>query len=235
MKLPDFESPSGDSLSKSANFGLSKWIFFVKNHPNLSKKNSKKSINYQFRLGFPTGRDTATFWDNGTEVSLLSRDNGTSSKSCHGTGRAGTASQNMGRDMGRDRVLIFCHGTGREGFWQPVLSRKIPGQPRDRWEKRVKKLEKLKKKKNYIFFFFLHFFVPGQRSLSRDRTGLDSQSKYGTGRGTGQVNFFCPGTKGQENFFVLGQRDNRTSRPGLSRDVPRDVPSLGNPNLGTPF
>ena len=24
MKLPDFESPSGDSLSKSANFGLSK-------------------------------------------------------------------------------------------------------------------------------------------------------------------------------------------------------------------
>ena len=24
MELPDFESPSGDSLSKSANFGLSK-------------------------------------------------------------------------------------------------------------------------------------------------------------------------------------------------------------------
>ena len=24
MKLPDFESPTGDSLSKSANFGLSK-------------------------------------------------------------------------------------------------------------------------------------------------------------------------------------------------------------------
>ena len=36
MKLPDFESPSGDSLSKSANFGLSMWIFYVKNHPNLS-------------------------------------------------------------------------------------------------------------------------------------------------------------------------------------------------------
>ena len=36
MKLPDFESPSGDSLSKSANFGLSKWIFNVKNYPNLS-------------------------------------------------------------------------------------------------------------------------------------------------------------------------------------------------------
>ena len=40
-----------------------------------------------------------------------------------------------------------------------------------------------------------------------------------------------------ENFvwkiycFFPGQRDNRTSCPGLSRDVPRDVPSLGNPNL----
>ena len=39
MKLPDFESPPSDSSSKSANFGLSKWIFYVKNHTNLSKKN----------------------------------------------------------------------------------------------------------------------------------------------------------------------------------------------------
>ena len=39
MKLPDFQSPSGDNLSKSANFGLSKSIFYVKNQPNLSKKN----------------------------------------------------------------------------------------------------------------------------------------------------------------------------------------------------
>ena len=37
MKLPNFVSPSGESLSKSANFGLSKWIFYVKNHPNLSE------------------------------------------------------------------------------------------------------------------------------------------------------------------------------------------------------
>ena len=36
MKLHGFESPSVDSLSKSAKFGLSKWIFYVKNHPNLS-------------------------------------------------------------------------------------------------------------------------------------------------------------------------------------------------------
>ena len=45
MKLPDFESPSGDSSSKSANFGFSKWIFYIKNHPNPSKKNSLKNIN----------------------------------------------------------------------------------------------------------------------------------------------------------------------------------------------
>ena len=29
------------------------------------------------RLGFPTGRDSITFRDNGTDVSLLSRDKGT--------------------------------------------------------------------------------------------------------------------------------------------------------------
>ena len=39
------------------------------------------------------------------------------------------------------------------------------------------------------------------------------------------------GTPGQEFFFVPGQRDNGTSRPGLSRDVPRDVLSRGNPTV----
>ena len=51
-------------------------------------------------LGFPTGRDSATFRDKGTEVSSLSRDKGT-------MGQAGTAkirdktgwdSQNPGRE-----------------------------------------------------------------------------------------------------------------------------------------
>ena len=50
MKLPDFESPSGDSLSESANFGLSKWIFYVKNHSDLSEKNFIEE--YQFRRPF---------------------------------------------------------------------------------------------------------------------------------------------------------------------------------------
>ena len=52
------------------------------------------------KLGFPKGRDSATFRDKGTEVPSLSRDNGTSSKSCHRMGRAGTACQNPGRDVG---------------------------------------------------------------------------------------------------------------------------------------
>ena len=31
----------------------------------------------EFKLGFPTGRDSTTFWDNGTEVSSLSQEKGT--------------------------------------------------------------------------------------------------------------------------------------------------------------
>ena len=60
---------------------------------------------------------------------------------------------------------------------------------------------------------------PGQplKILPRDGTGRDSLSKSGTGRGTGRGNIFCPGTKGQRDV--------------PSRIVPRDVPSLGNPNL----
>ena len=50
MKLPDFESPFGDSLSKSSNFGLSKWIFNVKNHPNISKKNVHWRISIKAHL-----------------------------------------------------------------------------------------------------------------------------------------------------------------------------------------
>ena len=51
-------------------------------------------------LGFPTGVDSATFWDTGTEVSSLSWDKGT-------TGQAknfakGRDSQNLGRDTGQN-------------------------------------------------------------------------------------------------------------------------------------
>ena len=43
------------------------------------------------RVGFPTGRDSATFRDNGTEVPSLSRDNGTKGQAQNlATGRDGT-------------------------------------------------------------------------------------------------------------------------------------------------
>ena len=73
-----------------------------------------------------------------------------------------------------------------------------------------------------LFFFwkFLNRFVPGRAGTEEFVPGhlLLPLSRDN-------------GTPGQEFFFVPGQRDNGTSRPGLSRDVPRDVPSLGNPNM----
>ena len=43
------------------------------------------------KLGFPTGRDSATFRDRGTEISSLSRDKGTTGQAQNfATGRDGT-------------------------------------------------------------------------------------------------------------------------------------------------
>ena len=113
-------------------------------YPSLQPKISPpKHFSLQCILGFPTGRDSATFRDNGTEVSLLSRDKGTMgqaqnlatgrdrpgqslkilpragtgrdslSNSYHGTGRAGTASHNPGRDTGRDNHYFSVKIWGR--------------------------------------------------------------------------------------------------------------------------
>ena len=78
-----------------------------------------------FKLGFPTGRDSATFRDNGTEVSSLSRDKGT-------TGQA----KNLTK--GRDGPGQPKSGTGR-------------GTKRDRAEKDVLKQKKdaLKQKRTF--------------------------------------------------------------------------------------
>ena len=67
------------------------------------------------------GLDSAIFWDKGTEVPSLQRDNETSLKSCHGTGWDGLGQSikiwnemqdrtitiylsNPGRDAGRDNI-----------------------------------------------------------------------------------------------------------------------------------
>ena len=72
-------------------------------------------LHKQSVLAFPTGRDSATFRDKGTEVPSLSRDKGT-------TGQA----QNLA--TGRDGILTAC----------PVPSRDVP---RDRNER--KSVEKI--------------------------------------------------------------------------------------------
>ena len=54
-----------------------------------------------FLVGFPTGRDSATFRDNGTEVPSLSQDKGTTGQAKNlAKGRDGTGQPKFGR--GRD-------------------------------------------------------------------------------------------------------------------------------------
>ena len=67
---------------------------------------------FMLKLGFPTGRDSATFWDKGTEVPALSRYKGTTgqakklAKGWDGLGQpkfgTGRDSQNPGRDTGQN-------------------------------------------------------------------------------------------------------------------------------------
>ena len=70
----------------------------------------------ELEVGFPMGRDK------GKEFPSLSRDNGTSSKSCHGTGRAETAYQNTGWNVGWDNHYFSVKiqnrtGTGRDNHY----------------------------------------------------------------------------------------------------------------------
>ena len=76
-------------------------------------------------LRFPTGKDRATIWDNGTEVPSLSRDKGTTGQAKNlakgwdrpgqpkfGTGRAGTAKI---RDGTRDKTGQSRKGRSKTG------------------------------------------------------------------------------------------------------------------------
>jgi hypothetical protein len=75
-------------------------------------------------LGFPTGQDSATFWDKETEVPSLSRDKGTTGRAQNlATGRAGTAYQNPGQDAGWDNHYFSVkirNGT-RDGTGQSLF------------------------------------------------------------------------------------------------------------------
>jgi hypothetical protein len=125
-----------------------------------------------------------------------------------GTGRAGTAKI---RDGTRDKTGQSRKGRSKTGRRCSKTKNDVLKQEKD-----VLKQEKDVLKQKIWSFYLKNFnsFCPG---TFRDRG-------------------FCPGTfapaldLGQRDtgtrifFFVPGQRDNGTSRPGLSRDVP----SLGN-------
>ena len=108
--------------------------------------------------------------------------------------------------------------------------------------KRIQFLKKNKTKQNF-FDFFWHFFWQSDSGFVLGRPGTEEFVPVFLllllSRDSGTRNFFLSrdkGTAGQGNFFVPRQRDNGTSRPGLSQDVPREVPFLGNPSqnvLGT--
>ena len=147
-------------------------------------------------LGFPTGRDSATFWDQGTEVSSLSRDKGT-------TGQA----QNLA--TGRDGMgfLTGC----------PVPSWNVP---RDKITLKFGQFCCFLKKKIKNFFFLnLWFFF----SIFAFFLTIFSQFSYWTCPGTSRDRGVCPGIF--TPVLVQGQRDIGTRKyfcPGTKgqRDVP---------------
>ena len=133
------------------------------------------------------------------------RDNGTSSKSCHGTGR------------GTGQLLFFCQNPGRDRdgtgqllfFSYDFLFYNISSCFRTYFSC-------FRTSFSCFWFFGVSDFVPGcqgQRNLSQDFWTCP-----------------CPGRKRQRDkdfSFVPGQRHNGTSRPRVSRDVS----SLGIPTL----
>ena len=118
-----------------------------------------------YELAFPTGRDSATFRDKGTEVSSLSRDKGTTGQAQNlAMGRDGPGQSVKIWDGTRDRTITIFqsksgtgHGTGQglnilprdgTGFWQPVPSRPGTSRGTEMKEKALKKWD--------FFLIFLH-------------------------------------------------------------------------------
>ena len=80
-----------------------------------------------YRLGFPTGRDSTTFRDNGTEVSSLSRDKGTTGQAQNLVkGRDGLGQPAKIQDGTRDKFL-HCPGAMGQRDKLKMLPRNGPG------------------------------------------------------------------------------------------------------------
>ena len=103
-----------------------------------------------FNLGFPTGRDSATFRDSGTGKTFLSRDKGTTGqKFLHCPGTKGQ--RDKLKILPRDRTGRDSQNSGRDGPGQP-RSGTGRGTKRDRAEKDVLKQENyvLKQEKDVL-------------------------------------------------------------------------------------
>ena len=94
---------------------------------------------YSSRLGFPTGRDSATFPDKGTEIPSLSQDKGTMGQAQNfAAGWDSQSKPGMGHGMGHGFDTLPRAGPG---FWHPVPSR--PGKNRDNHGTKGKKLKEI--------------------------------------------------------------------------------------------
>ena len=154
------------------------------------------------------GRDSATFWDKGTDVSSLSRDKGTSSKSCHGTGQDSLSKSGTGHGTGQSLFLCQNRGRDKDGTGQS------------------------------LFFSMISYFRTSSSCFRASFPVLEPPSPVLEPPFPGESDCALgfpgqrdKGTTGQGIIFVPGQRDNGTSNSGLSWDVLQDVLSLGNPTL----
>ena len=103
----------------------------------------------RYILGFPTGRDGATFWDSGTGKTFLSRDKGTMGQNflhCPGT----KGQRDKVKILPRDGTVRDSQNSGQGGPVQPK-SGTGRGTKRDTAEKDVLKQEKDDLKQKRMF------------------------------------------------------------------------------------
>ena len=83
------------------NEALGNNYYGINTRPAYVKFEATPQKRMEYKTGYirPTERDSATFRDSGIDKTVLSRDKGTSTKSCHGAGRG--------------RILTGCPVPGR--------------------------------------------------------------------------------------------------------------------------
>ena len=147
-------------------------------------------------VGFPKGRDSATFRDKGTEVSSLSQDKGTTERAQNlARGQDSLSKSWTGQDTGQS--IFFCQNPGRDGISCFFLFQNI--------------LSCFRTSFNCFRTSFSFFFFFGKVILSRDRKvchRIFSPAFVPGQRDNGTRNYFCPGTKGQRDvqFWIVPGR-----------------------------